>query len=650
MVQSVSYFRKTFLYGDGMIRIVTLLLVVCSVSVLAQKYREVSIPTRVTDNAKKYLLADVYSNDTVTPKPVILIQTPYNKMLYRLSLGGVGGTGGAAVPYDTAHYNYVTVDWRGFYANTNAAITPYNRGLDGYDIVEWIATQPWCNGKVGTWGGSALGMIQFQTATQQPPHLVCAAPFIKDFLTNYEDYYYGGDYRKEHVQSLVKLGFTTEATILSHPLDDAVWRTAEKQSDIADKITVPLFMCSGWFDHYPEDVLRDFENLRNNSAAAVRAQHKLMFGPWIHQGIGQAKQGILEYPDVEGVPVQLGLKFFDYYMRGVQNGWASLPTVQYYVMGDNQWKSSEKWPLPSAKTATLYFHMNHTLSSTPPPVTKQAIPPDTLLANPRNPVPTIGGSRFNPTDRNLPMGPQDIQQLLQRNDVLYYSTDELTTPVSVMGNSDVRVYFRSSTKDADISVRLCDIYPDGKWVILTQGIERLRLRNSYATESLLTVGALDSCTVHLNDLAINFPKGHKIGLLLSGTNYPMFDINPNSGGTMYTAGDTVTANTLLYHTHEFPARFTYKTTDVVSLVEYDEQTEDIQLYPNPSSMEVVVHTATPCTQVTMYDALGIPVYTVVPLSGNNQVHITTAQLPSGCYTISAETESIIYVRPCIIVH
>src|SRR5689334_19645940 len=110
-----------------MLKILLLLLLSCSIT-MAETWREVAIPTRVTNVAKKYLLADVYANDSTTAKPVILIQTPYNKALYRLAIGNQSPTSGASVPYDSAHYNYVTVDWRGFYANKSADSTQYNRG------------------------------------------------------------------------------------------------------------------------------------------------------------------------------------------------------------------------------------------------------------------------------------------------------------------------------------------------------------------------------------------------------------------------------------------------------------------------------------------------------------------------------------------
>ncbi|HEY6172592.1 MAG TPA: CocE/NonD family hydrolase, partial [Candidatus Kapabacteria bacterium] len=149
----------------------------------AKTYVPMAIPVR--DGAT--LASDLYTMDSTVAKPVILIQTPYNKALYRIAVNLPQA--GGSLPFDSVHYNYVTVDWRGFYASTAAAKAGYDRGLDGYDIIEWIATQKWSNGKVGTWGGSALGMIQFQTAKHRPPHHICAVPFIIDYKTTYEKYF-----------------------------------------------------------------------------------------------------------------------------------------------------------------------------------------------------------------------------------------------------------------------------------------------------------------------------------------------------------------------------------------------------------------------------------------------------------------------------
>lgn len=617
-----------------------LLLIIPAISATAQQFREVAIPTRITNPAKKFLLADLYISDSTVQKPVILIQTPYNKALYRLALGKVGAESGAGVPYDSAKYNYVTVDWRGFYANKDADSALYSRGFDGYDIIEWIAAQSWSNGKVGTWGGSALGQIQFQTAAQQPPHLVCAAPFIKDFKTKYNDFYYGGDYRKEHVQSLVKLGFTTEQLVLMHPTQDSYWKLAENLTDMSDKIAVPLFMCSGWFDHFPDDVLRAFDDVRTNSASTVRQKHKLLFGPWLHTSIGLSTQGILDFPNAAGIPVEMGMKFFNYYLRGEQNGWETEPVVRYYQMGENAWHTGADWQSAAKGKATLYFHEQKKLSFEPPPITFQPIPPDTLRADPRNPAPTIGGSRFNPFDKTITTGPQDISGLLARADVLGYATEPLTNEISINGASEVKFHFICNRKDADISVRLCDVFPDGKWVILTQGIERLRLRNSLSTEQLLTPGTPDSAIVSLSDLAMTFQKGHRIGLVISGSNYPMFDINPNSGNKLYTAGDTLTAETYISLNLGSATAFTFNTGSVISDVEEGNEAPfpPFHIFPNPAASEAHITFSVPQSNalITLTDMLGNVVYAH---SYNDQqmadYTIPTENLPTGIYTLRA---------------
>ncbi len=652
MVLSVLYICTSIVQfilieGDSM-KILTLLFLLSVTILQAQTYREISIPTRVADAGKKYLLADVYATDSTTPKPVILIQTPYNKKLYRLTLSTVIGQSGAGLPYDTAKYNYVIVDWRGFYANEAADITPANRGQDGYDIVEWIATQRWSNGKIGTWGGSALGQIQFQTAVQKPPHLVCAAPFIKDFKTKYEDFYYGGDYRKEHVASLVKLGFTTEQLILSHPTNDNAWKISENQTDNADQIAIPLFMCSGWFDHFPSDVLRAFNDVVTKSATSVRNKHKLLFGPWQHTSIGSSKQGVLEFPDAEGLPTAMGMKFFDYYLRGENNNWENEPTVRYYQMGENVWKTATSWQNVGTYTAKLYFREGKKLLTEKPPIYIKAVDPDTLIADAKFPVPTIGGSRFNPFDRTIETGPQDIQSLLSRKDVLAYSTEALLHDVAITGSSRIKVHFTCDRTDADISVRLCDVYPDGRWILLTQGIQRLRFRRSLSSELLLKQNTPDSATIELNDLGMTFTQGHKIGIVISGSNYPMFDVNLNNGGKMYTAGDSLTAETLIFSTNISPSVFEFESDRDITTVENETATDNQQMTinPNPTNDKLTIYFGEMQVKgsIVVTDILGNQVAFQSINEPTTMMSISTNHLTSGVYILQVKTNSFIKTK------
>ena len=165
----------------------------------------------------KVLAADIYlpNNDSL-PRPTILIQTPYNKNFYH----GLGLPIEVGFNINTSPFNFVIADWRCFYGSAAACTTSMNRGEDGYDCVEWIAQQQWSNDSVGTWGPSALGLIQFQTAKENPLHLTCCVPIVAGMRTDYQKYFPGGVYRTEYVQMLDALGYRLSTILLAHPVHD----------------------------------------------------------------------------------------------------------------------------------------------------------------------------------------------------------------------------------------------------------------------------------------------------------------------------------------------------------------------------------------------------------------------------------------------
>lgn len=529
-----------------------LLFFLLPVSVAAQlPYVETAIPVR----DGKSLQADVYHNGGTTAKAVILVQTPYNKALYRLRLGLPSNT---TFPLDTARYHYVFVDWRGFYASSDAAVPGYDRGLDGYDVVEWIAEQSWSNGKIGTYGGSALGAIQFQTARHHPPHLVCAVPMIIDYRTEYSDYYYGGVLRREHVETLERLGFVTVEVITSRPVENAVWDFIRAQNDYAEEIAVPLLMVSGWFDHYPSDVLRAFTDLRARSDGAVRDMHKLIMGPWLHDGVDRAEQGELVFPDATSIARDAALQFFDYHLLGAKNGWPLLPAVRYYQMGENRWEQADGWESAAQTEQSWYLRADGRLSPDAPVGEEDARVYD---YDPSDPSPSHGGARFNPFDPSIDPGPRDIRTLVeQRGDVLLYTSAPLGEDVRVRGAMHVELRVRSDRRDTDFSVRLCDVYPDGRSVILTDGIMRARFREGTDREVLLVPDTPANLRIPLQDIAHTFLKGHRIRLVVGSADYPRFDINLNNGGAMYVPGDTLIARNQILHGANTPSRLLLPTT------------------------------------------------------------------------------------------
>jgi predicted acyl esterase len=500
-------------------------------------YKSISVPMR----DGKYLAADLYTIDTLTPKPTILIQTPYNKNLYHLIIG----LPESQAPFDSINYNYLIADWRGFYGSASADSIGYDRGLDGYDLVEWIAVQGWSNGRVGTWGLSALGIIQFMTAKHQPPHLICCVPAVSSAKTEYTDYYYGGDYLLEYTAMRASLGFTLENLILAHYKHDLFWTLAEILTDYPDSINVPMLLVTGWYDHNDDAPLDMFYSLQDNSAPEVRDKHKFVIGPWTHSGLGKLEQGELTYPDGVDSLRQISFRIFDHYLRQINNGYETEPVIRYYMMGENQWRTTEDWYAVSDRTDTFYFSMYETLSNDPPAI---ANPPDSFYYDPRNPCPSTGGNRFNPFNSSVIVGPRDQRDSVEsRSDVLLYSTPVLTEPLTIAGNIQVKLSVSSDCEDTDFTVRLTDVYPDGRSMLICGGIRRMRFRNSFSSEELMIPGNIYEVTIELKNIAYTFLSGHRLRIIISSSDYPIFHANLNNGDSLYVPGDTIVALNKVYH-------------------------------------------------------------------------------------------------------
>jgi putative CocE/NonD family hydrolase len=312
-----------------------------------------------------------------------------------------------------------------------------------------------------------------------------------------------------------------------------------------------MFLISGWYDHYPDGVLRAFGDLRARSVPAVRSLHRLLMGPWEHSFIGQADQGALSYPEAVGVPDSMLQLFFARFLKGEPNNWENDPAITYFQMGENIWRTTPSWTSLGAYPDTFYFAANQTLQHEPPTANSQ---PDTFTCDPRNPVPAAGGSRFSPFDNSILTGPQDLAPGIEvREDVLVFSTPVLTQEIVIDGPVVISLAVSCNRLDTDISARLCDVFPDGRSMLMQQGIRRMRFRDSYAAEELMIPGTVYNVEIILPDLALTITKGHRLRIDIAGADYPFFDLNLNNGQAMYTAGDTLTAHTVLYHDSLHPS-------------------------------------------------------------------------------------------------
>ncbi|NTW34286.1 MAG: CocE/NonD family hydrolase, partial [Bacteroidetes bacterium] len=491
-----------------------------------------SIPMR---DGKK-LACDIFLPDTSGGKhySAILIQTPYNRIFYRYALPlGIG-------TISNSNYAIITIDWRGFHGSASAWTLQSDKGMDGYDCVEWIAQQSWSDGKIGTWGASALGRIQYETAKENPPHLTCIVPLVAGSQYEYREYYEGGVLRTEYVQQLDSLGFGLGPVVRAHQIQDYFWNYSDTAFMYPEKIRIPVFMIGGWYDHNIPAMFELFDSLRLYSPLNVRNKHKMLFGPWAHGGfgfthVGTLQQGQLQYPEAAGWSDSLALRFFDYYLRNINNGWDTMPNIKFFQMGENTWNNIANWPPLGTTMYKLYFSNGTLTTQIPESASDSCI----FQYDPRNPSPTVGGATL---DDDLEQGPYDQSPIVEsRNDILIFSTTTLAENVIMRGKPTIHLFVTSNRKDTDFSIRLTDVYPDNRSMLLYDGIKRLRFRDGYKASdtSAIIPGNIYSLTINLPEIANTFLAGHKIRVDITSSNYSRFDCNLNNGGIMYTAGDTL---------------------------------------------------------------------------------------------------------------
>ncbi|HNP47951.1 MAG TPA: CocE/NonD family hydrolase [Bacteroidia bacterium] len=601
----------------------------------------------------KKLPADVYIPANWTSGPVILIQTPYNRQLFRLS-GLPLGIGNAI---DSSHYAFVITDWRGFWGGAQAEYSgaPGN-GQDGYSIVEWIAAQSWSNGEVGTWGPSALGNVQYLTAKENPPHLRCICPLVAGPQTIYQEYYPNGCLRTEYLEQLDALGFGTSSWVLPFPFYSYAWSAlAEPASFYPDSIFVPCFMIGGWYDHNVEKMIDFFNAIRTQSPSNVRAEHRLLMGPWAHGGhgsahVGTANQGELSYPDAEGWSDSLALVFFDFHLRGIANGWDNSSAVRYFRMGENTWQNSATWPPSGFNPLTLYFHPDQSMDITIPTSSTASL---SYTYDPNDPSPTVGG----PTLRSDQLqGPYDQSDSVEvRNDVLKFTTDVLAQDLTLTGNAVVHLEISSNRYDTDFDIRLCDVYPSGASMLVNDAAYRMRFLNGFAPAdtAALVPGNQYAVNIELPKTAITFLAGHRIRVDVSSSNYPRFNRNMNTDGTMYpslnpdTLVNPLIATNTVYTNSLHSSGITLPATNWPNAVSENESASTWNIWPVPTQNILhVLITKNSNAQFNLRDVSGRLILTV-PLKEMN-TDIFVDKLAAGIYMAEIKTEKGIFSKKVII--
>ncbi len=493
--------------------------------------KDVRIPMR----DGKWLAANVLLPKARGKYPCILVQTPYNKDHAGREVGDVDraseaarGSAKAWSQFDRVNYAYVFVDWRGFYGSREAmqgVKRGFKRGLDGYDCVEWCAKQDWCDGKVGTWGGSALGKQQFDTAAEQPPSLVCCAPLIAFQGNRYEAYYEGGVLLESHVASLDRLGFGVGEGVKGARLPDKpLWRFVRNQSYTPEEIKVPCLLISGWWDNYPREVVQQYADIVAKGGEAARKHTRLIMGPWSHTAVDMPKQGDLEFKAAEDYSTKITLQFFDYFLRGkTDNGYDKVPRVHAFQC-HGTWATGDSWEKLCGKPATHYLHPDKSIRAEAPVAAEGAPSSASFKYDPRRASPTIGGQNLPP----LTHGPKEVSALEKRADVLVFTTEALEKPLAVRGEVTLTVKVSCNRADFDLHARLVDTDATGKSFLVAETIQRAKLRDGKTVQPVKPGEAVE-LTLKFAPHAYTWQKGHKPKLIITGGNTPRFERNTHNG-------------------------------------------------------------------------------------------------------------------------
>ena len=454
---------------------------------------DVEIPMR--DGVR--LSANVFRPDTGARVPAILIRTPYGK--------GSAITANWQAFVDRG-YAVVAGDVRGRFKSEGVFRPLEQEGVDGYDTIEWIARQPWSNGAVGMTGGSYLGIAQWKAALTGNPHLKCIFPWVSGY-DDYLDRFYspGGAFKlgqrlvwmaenlkqpgfvpdfNKYIRHLPLLAADRAATgresemfqaAVAHPAYDDFWRRVSTREQIS-RVKAAVFSVGGWYDNFVASDLAAVAALRKLSPA-----HRIVVGPWGHDM--KVRAGGVDFGPASSVPLRgLQLEWFDRWLKGKAASAASDAPVRFFVMGANRWRDEGQWPPASMRMTAFYLDSGGRANSARGDGALRPAHPrrrhaDRFTYDPHNPVPTRGGAVCcNP--RRLPWGPLDQRAVESRRDVLVYTSAPLKRDLEIAGPVQAVLWVSTSAPDTDFTAKLVDVFPSGHARILTDGILRLRYRES----------------------------------------------------------------------------------------------------------------------------------------------------------------------------
>jgi putative CocE/NonD family hydrolase len=482
---------------------------------------------------------------------------------------------GAAEAAFFARHGYVCllVDCRGR-GGSEGQWDPYvNDPRDAHDAQQWIGRQPWCTGRIGMFGQSYNAFTQIMSAPMGSPHLKCIFP-LEGQQTNFGHLYndgvlqlnvvftfglyatgqsqtgphipFGPHYLQLPLMSAADKIDNPQAqrikTWMRHARYDDYWKSYGVKEKYP-KIESPAYFASGWYDNLVHENWRNFQGWRQQAGSEeARKGTRIRVGPGEHGS--------------SGATLDLHLRWYDYWLKGLDSGIDREPPIRIYVMGADTWRDEYEWPLARTRFTKFYLHSggkansargDGALSASPP---GEGAPPDRFVYDPANPVGTLGGQMSTHT---AVWGPRDRRTVQERDDVLVYTTGPLVQDLELTGPVDLVLYAASSAVDTDFTATLTDVHPDGRAIHICEGIRGATFRESLEKPTLIEPGKVYLFPISLWETSMVFKAGHRIRLEVSSSNFPRYARNQNTGLPLGTSAEIKTARQTIHHDARHPS-------------------------------------------------------------------------------------------------
>jgi len=531
--------------------------------------QDVPIPMR--DGTR--LMADIYTPAAEEPFPVVLIRMPYGKREAYCYMPAHG-------KYWAKHgYACVIQDVRGKWDSEGSWQPFINEANDGYDTLNWIADQSWCNGNIGMTGESYYGYTQWAVAPLNHPNLKCIVPgntaadiygswmynnhvfcsktmgvwLIQMLSKQYNNPFRLNPYHLPLIEMAKQAGLPERdyRACLEHPERDSYWEQINVDRKF-DQVRIPVLHWGGWYDVFLQGTLDAWQGMMEKSDPN---KQWLIVSPTDHETtpmftgrIGQMSVGsqAWTYDKV--------LEFFDHFLMGVENKYSGGPFVEIFTLGDNQWRVETNWPPARAEYTSYFFHSNGAANGLAGDgklnvVAPQDEPSDHFEYDPARPV--------NFAEKidlwHLAEAMKDRTSLEKRQDVLVYNSEPLSSALEVTGPILARIYASSSAKDTDFTATLVDVFPDGYAQLVQEGIVRARYRQKGNPPSLVEPGKIYPFEIDLWATSYVFQPGHRIRVEITSSNFDRYDRNLNTGGTFAQKAEYQAASQTIYHDRSHPS-------------------------------------------------------------------------------------------------